>query len=796
MLYHNLKLAFRNLLRHKTFAFINILGLVIGVVSCIVIGLYAYNELSFDTFNSNYANIYRINKNTNEKGKQAQQDGITPAELAPATTREIPEVVAATRFRPWFNEMLVSYDTVHLKLDDVAYADASFLKMFNYPLVNGDKNTALSEPSTAVITESTAKKYFGNKNPIGKTLITLNNIPVKITGVAKDVPNNSSLAFTMLISWATTEATANKDYFFWMNSWTTNVAYTFVQLKSNADATKAGNKISALLHAHFPEKEFQYSTYLQPLKDIHLKSADILYAEYFRTNSGKIISTLMIIACFILLIACFNFINLTTAGALGRAKETGIQKVLGAKKSQLIKKFLAESFVLCTIALLLALITVTIVLPLFDKLANTQLTSSLLLKPQILLSLIVLLLLLSFVAGFYPAIFLSRFKSADVFRNVIKAGKDSWLRKTLVTTQFALSVLLIIATIVVNKQMHYLSTKDLGFNKDQVVVLQLANTGLEEKGKELMNALKQNPNILSVSSSNRVPGQTMNGYGIIPEGHSLDEHIMVSEMETDANFASTYGIQLTQGRYFSSQMPTDTTNSIVINEALANMLGWKNAVGKQLEVYEARKGKVIGVMKDFNYASLREKVQPLAVILTNNPLYLSVKIKAGSIPSSLDYMQKTWKQFTNEYPFDYFFLDEQLNHFYSSDERLLYVLNIFAALAIFIACIGLFGLSIYTARQRTKEIGIRKVLGASVTQLTMLLSEEFILLVVIAIIIATPLAWLLTNKWLEDFAYRINISGWIFFIAGMIAILIALATVSVQAIKAAIANPVRSLRTE
>jgi putative ABC transport system permease protein len=796
MLYHDLKLALRNLLRHKTFSFINILGLVIGLVSCIVIGLYAYNELSFDKFNSNYANIYRINKNTNEKGKQAQQDGITPAELEPATTREIPEVAAATRFRPWFNEMLVSYDTVHLKLDDVAYADASFLKVFSFPLINGDKNTALSEPSTAVITESTAKKYFGNKNPIGKTLITLNNIPVKITGVAKDVPNNSSLAFTMLISWATTEATTNKDYFFWMNTWTSNVAYTFVQLKPNADATKAGNKISALLHAHFPEKEFQYNTYLQPLKDIHLKSADILYAEYFRTNSGKIISTLMIIACFILLIASFNFINLTTAGALGRAKETGIQKVLGAKKSQLIKKFLAESFVLCTIALLMALLIVTIVLPLFDKLANTQLTSGLLLKPQIALSLIGLLLLLSFIAGFYPAIFLARFKSADVFRNVIKAGKDSWLRKTLVTTQFALSVLLIIATIVVNKQMHFLSTKDLGFNKDQVVVLRLTNTGLEEKSKELMSALQQNPNIVSVSSSNRVPGQTFNGYGIIPEGHTLNEHIMISELETDANFASTYGIQLTQGRYFSSQMPTDTTNSIVINEALANMLGWKDAVGKQLEIYEARKGKVIGVMKDFNYASLREKVQPLAVILTNNPLYLSVKIKAENIPSSLDYMQKTWKQFTNEYPFDYFFLDEQLNHFYSSDERLLYVLNIFATLAIFIACIGLFGLSIYTARQRTKEIGIRKVLGASVTQLAMLLSKEFILLVVIAIIIASPIAWLLTNKWLEGFAYRINISGWIFLIAGIAAVLIALTTISFQAIKAAIANPVKSLRTE
>ena len=598
MLYHNFKLALRNLLRNKTFSIINILGLSIGLSSCIVIGLYTYNELSFDKFNNNYSNIYRININTNEKGKQAQQDAITPALLAPAAIKEIPEVAAAARFRPWFNEMLVSYDTVNLKLDDVAYADASFLKIFNYPLIKGDKLTALSEPSTAVITESTAKKYFGNADPIGKIFTTLNKIPVKITGVAKDVPNNSSLAFTMLISWSTTEATANQDYFSWMNTWTSNVAYTFVQLKPNANPAQAGIKISALLHTHFPEKEFQYSTYLQPLKDVHLKSADILYAEYFHTNSGGIIYTLLIIACFILLIACFNFINLTTAGALGRAKETGVQKVLGAKQSQLIKKFLAESFVLCAVALVIALLIVTLVLPLFDTLANTQLKSNLLLQPQIALSVFALLLLLSFIAGFYPAMFLARFKSADVFRNVIKAGKNNWLRKTLVTTQFALSVLLIIATIVVNKQMHFLSIKDLGFNKDQVVVLRLANTGLEDKSKEIVNLLKQNANVLSVSSSNRVPGQGFNAFGIIPEGHTLDEHLMTSEVETDADFAQTYGIQLMQGRYFSSQMPTDTANSIVINEALAKMLGWKNAVGKQLELYEARKGKVIGVMKD------------------------------------------------------------------------------------------------------------------------------------------------------------------------------------------------------
>jgi putative ABC transport system permease protein len=301
MLYHNLKLAFRNVRRHKTFSFINILGLSIGLASCIIIGLYTYNELSFDKFNNNHSEVYRINKNTNEKGKQAQQDGITPGQLAPAVVKDIPEIAAAARFRPWFTEMLVSYDTVHLKLDDVAYADQSFLQMFDFPLTKGNKSTALSGPFAAVITETTAKKYFGNTDPIGKTVVTLNNIPVKITGVAKDVPANSSLQFTMLILFATVEAPANADYFFWMNTWTTNVDYTFVRLKPNADPTKVGGKISSLLHAHFPETEFQYRTYLQPLDDIHLQSADILYAEQFHTNSGKIIYTLLIIAGFILL---------------------------------------------------------------------------------------------------------------------------------------------------------------------------------------------------------------------------------------------------------------------------------------------------------------------------------------------------------------------------------------------------------------------------------------------------------------------------------------------------------------
>lgn len=798
MLYHNLKLGLRSLYRNKTFSLINLLGLAIGLASCIIIGLYVYSEMSFDRFNTNHAQLYRVNNIVNEKGKEGYKMGITPGLLAEELPKVLPEVKMATRFRPWFTEMLVSYDTVHIKLDDVAYADASFLRMFDFPLKGGDRKTALSEPFTAVITESTAKKYFNNDDPIGKTLVTLNNIPVKVTAVAKDVAFNSSLQFTMLISWATVAAPANKDYFFWMNNSTTNVNYTFVQLAGNTNAAKVGDNISAIQHQHRDETEFSYRLYLQALDDIHLHSSDILYAEQFHTNSSKIVYTLLIIAGLILLIACFNFINLTTAGALGRAKETGVQKVLGASQSQLVKKFFSESFTLCLVAFAVALLLVIIVLPLFNQLANTDLKPVLLLQWQVVFSLVGLLLLISVIAGLYPAIFLSGFRSTDVFRNVIKTGKNTWLRQSLVTTQFALSILLAIATIVVNRQMHYLSSKDLGFNKDQVAVIQLANSNIElnHKSTAFITALKQNPGVIQVSASNRVPGQTLTGYGIIPEGHTLDEHLMANVLETDVAFASTYNIQLSKGRFFSAYLPTDTADAIVINEAMARYLNWTDPVGKQFEIYEARKGKVVGVIKDFNFASLREEVQPLAIILNDNPLYLSVKLKAGSIQSSLAAMQKQWKQFDSEFPFDYFFMDEQLNRFYRSDERLLNVLGIFAGLAIVIACMGLFGLSIYTARQRTKEIGIRKVLGASVTNVTLLLSKDFLKLVVLAALVAFPVAWWAMNNWLQDFAYRVNISWWVFAIAGILALLIALVTVSFQAIKAAVANPVKSLRTE
>ena len=437
-----------------------------------------------------------------------------------------------------------------------------------------------------------------------------------------------------------------------------------------------------------------------------------------------------------------------------------------------------------------------LLLPFFNILAGTNIEITLLSEPAIIISLISLLILISVLAGMYPAIFLARFRSTDVFKNIVKAGKGTWVRKSLVTTQFALSILLIVGTIIVQKQTRFMMTKDLGFDKEQVLVLQLANTGLEKKSREFVNALRQHPGIGAISITNRVPGHTFNGYGIIPEGHTADEHIMAKVLETDTEFPSTYNISLTAGRYFSPEMQTDTTDAIVINEAMAKFLNWNEPIGKKFEIEGERNGKVIGVIKDINTSSLREAVSPLAIILKSNPMYLSVKLKAGDTKASLAFIQNTWKQLEPVHPFDYSFLDEQLDKFYKSDSQLLNVLSIFAAIAICIACMGLFGLSMYTTRQRTKEIGIRKVLGASVSGVTVLLSKDFLKLVFLASIIAFPVAWLLVNKWLQDFAYRVKISWWVFVLAGIIALLIALVTVSFQAIKAAIANPVKSLRTE
>ncbi|MBK7870050.1 MAG: ABC transporter permease [Saprospiraceae bacterium] len=563
-----------------------------------MIGLYTFNELSFDTFHLQHNNIYRINKITNENSAQAAKDGLTPGQLAPALEKDLPEVVHAARFRPWFNDMLVSHDSLHLKLSNVAYADPTFLEIFDFPLLKGNQNTALTAPYSAVITTSVAQRFFGNADPIGKTLLTLNDIPVKITGIAKEIPHQSSIQFSILISWATITAPAHADQFFWMNTWTTQANYTFVQLREGTDPVKLGAKVSAMMHKNMPEDEFQYRPYLQSLGDIYLSSSTIQYSDFFKKNNKKVIYILPVIAAFILIIAAFNFINFSTALALSRAKETGVQKILGAQQIQLVGQFFSESFLLCSIAFMLAICIVSILLPGFNNLTNSQLDVVMLLKPAIIVGMGGLLLIISLLAGLYPAVFLSQFKAKDAFRKALKPG-NNYLRKSLVTTQFAMSIILIIATFGVQQQMQYLFKKDLGFNKEQVLVLELANTSLEAKSPAFITALKQWSGVINITATDQIPGQNFNGFGIIPEGHTLEEHLMANLLQTDANFLKTYDIHLTKGRFFSPDMPTDTTQAIVINEAMVAYLNWEEPINQALEIHETLKGRVIGVIKRF-----------------------------------------------------------------------------------------------------------------------------------------------------------------------------------------------------
>ena len=794
MLLNYFKIAWRNLLRHKLFSAINVLGLAIGLACSMVIALYVFNQLSFDCFHG--ANIYRINKTTNENGRQAQNDALTPGLLAPELIKSLPEVKYAARFRPWFNDLLISHDSTSLKLKEVSFADASFLQIFNFPTVQGDAATALSEPSSAVLTETTARNLFGDENPMGKTLYTLNNIPVKVNGIVKDIPQNSSIQFSMLISWSTLTSKPYAGQFGWMNNWTAQVGFTFLQFRSEIDPKAENRKISSLLHLHFQEDEFSYQTWLQSASDLHLHSKDILYAENFRTASNSIVYILMVIAAFILLIACFNFINLSTVAAIGRLKEAGIQKVLGAHRIQLIGKFLLESFLLCTIALGFACLIINLMLPVFNKFAESQLSIESLFRPAMFASMVVLWIGMGLLAGLYPALILSRVRSTEYFRGGGSGGTRSWFKKGLVTAQFALSMFLVVATLAVQHQMEYLTHRNLGFDREQLVAIPISGTQMESDPLAFIQELRTSPSVLSVTASDNIPGKGFNGYGIIADGIPAREKPMANVIETDAAFAGTYGIALKQGRYFSPDMPTDTGNSIVINEAMAKYLNWQNPVGKTLELYEAQKGKVIGVVQDFNFTSLREAIHPLAILLRNHPQWVTVKLRSGEVQSALSSLGKAWKKLDRKYPFEFHFVEEEMNKFYKTDLKLLQVLGVFAMLAIFVAAMGLLGLSLQTVRARSREISIRKVLGASGLGIMTLLSKDFLRPVALGALLAFPAAAWAIHAWLQDFAYR-SAPGWeIYMLGGLLLVLVALLTVGLQSIRAVHSNPATSLRNE
>jgi putative ABC transport system permease protein len=798
-----LKIAFRNLWRHKKFSAINISGLAIGIATCIIIMLFVQHELSYDTYNEKADRMVRVVFRGQVQGEKLREANVFPP-LAQTLLRDFPEVQEATRLcqggRP-----LITYGDKTFR-ESFVFADSNFFKVFTLPLLEGDVNTALLEPNTMVISRELAKKYFGDESPLGKVVNLDGNADLKITGMIDKVPENSHFHYDIFVSMASLPDSKS-------DSWMTSNYYTYLVLPEGYDPKQLEAKLPAAMDKYMgPQlkhamgmnmQEFraagnELALYLQPLKDIHLHSdftndfespGDIRYVYIFSA-----------IALFMLLIACINFMNLSTASAGNRAREVGMRKVMGALKTKLVIQFLLESIVLTAVAMLLAVALVQMTLPLFNQLSGKELTLDTSLHPWLIPGLILIGLFTGVLAGSYPAFFLSSFNPVTVLKGKLTSGKGGMsLRSGLVVFQFFISITLMVSTAVVYNQLAYIRNKKLGYEKDQVLILP-ETWLLGQKEQVLRQQLEQDPRVASITSS-----------GYIPAGESWANNFFVYEKdpatqiktlryEVDYNYLQTLGMQMVAGRNFSRHLASDST-AVIVNESAARALGWnQNAIGRTLthSDNEAKRNTyhVIGIVKDFHFKSFHERISPLVMTLHSRQGTMLIKTKTKDIAGLLASIKTSWDKMNAKAPFSYSFLDERFNNTYRAEQNTGFMLGIFAGLTIFVACLGLFGLATFMARKRNKEIGVRKVLGASVQSIVSLLSKDFLKLVGIAFLVAAPVSWFIMNKWLQDFAYRINISWWVFALAALAAVIIAIGTVSIQAIRAAVANPMKTLRTE
>ena len=794
-----LKVALRNILRNKVYSFINIIGLAIGLAGFILITILIKNELSYDSFHKKSERIYRVVEIQNQEKIGKIKVAVTMGPLAKAIKDYFPGVENTTRMVPSPASFCKIGDNGFYE-KNISFADPSIFDIFTIPFIEGDPETALASPFSIVLTQSAAYKYFGNNDPLGKT-ITMSSIfgtnDYKITGLIKDYPKNSNMYFTMLGSYSTME-----HYVSWLNQWDTNTLATFVLLKQGISPKQIDEQFTRFIHHYIPPdpqtgEQSDLKMYLQPLRDFHLYSGDIVYQTY-RNNQGSI-STVYIfsaIAFFILLIACINFMNLATARSAKRIKEIAMRKVLGSGRKSLIYQFIGEAIVVSLMGFLLSILLVEVFLPYFKDIFDGRIITAFQNNFTFLLELIGITIVVGILSGVYPAIFLAKFQPAESLKGSLPAKfKGAYLRKILVISQFAIAITLFICTGIVFSQMNYVRNKDLGFNKEQILYLPIRSKDTRDKLNLLKYELSKNSNIVNVAASGGLFGASGSEGTETVVGTNGRLRMMMRRSFVDFNYIKTMQMKIVKGRDFSLSHPLDSTQSVIINEAAVRKFGWANPIGKQFEGEPVKT--VIGVVKDFNFFSLHSKIGPL--IMSINPdqfYYLLVRVKPENISSTVTFVQKTWSKIIPDKPFDYSFLDQYFNDIYKSDERTGQMFGFFSALAILIACLGLFGLAAYTAEQRVKEIGIRKVLGASVSNIVFMISKDFIKLVLISGIIAVPISYLAMNSWLQDFAYRVKIEPVIFFLATLLAFIIAFVTISSQAIKAARSNPVKSLRYE
>jgi len=811
MLKHYFKIALRNMGRQKILSFINVIGLSIGLACFSLFLLYAVNEFSFDRFHKNADNIFRVYRWTEAiKGQEAEGDVYMPSPLGPALKRDMPDVTNYVRFRDPWQQSLVKING-KMKSGYVSFSDPSIFSVFTFPLKYGSSN-ALSGLNNIVITKDKAKEFFGTDNAIGKVIeIKMDDgfVTFTITGVAENVPANSSIRFELLANFSYFETTGSGER--GVNNWNRSSYITYVQLRPASGLPNDAKRLASFRHTYYPDEEAELKKSgftwtgnappvrfgLQPLRAGHTDTK--IYGGSVDNVNPQTIWILLSIAAGVLLIACINFTTLAIGRSARRAKEVGVRKVIGGERRQLVTQFLAEAILLTIISACLGLLFVKLLLPFFNKLSGRDLAFSFSLYPEMMWMLLSLVLLVGLLAGSYPAFILSSFKPVEVLKSKIRVNGSNFFTKALVTAQFALSIGLIISTIIILQQTQYMSSKNPGFNKENIVVIDAGDINTKKVYPLFKQALASRADITGVASADLGLGENE---GWSRSGFEYNgTHKDVYEYFVDHDYIPVLGMKMIAGRNFDPRISDDTLTSVIVNEALVRDFGWtlKNAVGQRIKGYmESKAPVVIGVVKDFNFRPFREKIMPQMFHQFNDyaPYKFFVRVKPGNPAPALSAMQKTWSSLVADIPFRYSFLDESLDNFYKTERKWSSIIGWAGGISVFLACLGLFGLAALAVVNRTKEIGIRKVLGASLPVIVKLLAKDFLKLVIIALLIAAPVVWYFMSKWLQDFAYRINISWWIFLLGGFAAVSIALLTVGFHAVKAAIANPVESLRTE
>jgi predicted permease len=790
MLYNYLKIAFRSLRRHKGFSLINIAGLSIGMACSILILLWVRDELSYDRFHRDAEQLYRITASLSEMNIHA---AVAPAPLPEALQAQVPAIRQTVRLNG-MRSLLMEVGDRMFEEERIFYADSTFLKMFSFKFVAGDPAEAFKNPETILITESMAKKYFGNEDPLGKTIRSDRKNDFAVAGVLADVPPNSHLQFDFVIPMS---FLARTDRDLKQRVWDNFNFYDYVKLDEKADASpeglaKLGEQITAVYRAH--EKELKVEFHLQPVTDIHLHSKFL--ADLPGHGNIQYVYIFIVVAIFILVVACINFMNLATARSARRAKEVGLRKVAGAVRAQLVRQFLAESSLISVIALIVAVLIVFAALPGFNTVAGKQLSIDLL-NAKLVAGLLGITFLTGLLAGSYPALFLSSFMPATVLKGNLKMGASgSFFRNTMVVLQFSVSIILLVGTAAVYKQLKFIQSRNLGYDKENLVYVPMTGD-LWQKYQTLRTSLEQEPLTQHFTVVQDLPTNVVNGTVSVEwEGKDKSSQPLFCNMAIDENFLDVFKVTLLDGRGFSKEAKADTSNYLVNESALRTMgMNVETAVGKPLTLW-GNKGMIIGVVKDFNFKPIQQPIEPLILRLNTWGGSAVVRTAPGETESTIKALERICQTLNPEYPFSYKFIDQDLDNMYRAEQRLGDLFNIFAVLAIFISCLGLYGLSAFLAERRTKELGVRKVLGASLGHLVYLLLSTFTKPVLIAMLVAAPIGWYAMSRWLEGFAFHITLDWTIFIFAFVVALFIAWITVSYESIKAALTNPAKSLKDE